>query len=162
MKTLFLCLALLAAVSSSRAAGPCADDAAAACPKTKDWQDRVKCLEQHQDKLSPACKTHLAEMKSRGDAFRDDCKADIGGACLNLQGHALMECLETQGDKLSKPCADRLAAMRAGHRAERERIAAECKDDAQKACAGVAAGGVRDCLRKNEAKLSKECRGALK
>jgi hypothetical protein len=160
MKTLVFGAFFLVASGSAFAAGPCSSDAAALCSGEKSWPERVRCLEEHQAKLSPACKEHLADMKRRGEAFRADCKAEIGAACLNLQGRALVECLEAQGGKLSKACSDRIADMK-GHR-RAERIPGDCKDDAEKTCPGVEAGGVDGCLRRNELKLSKECRSALK
>lgn len=158
MTTLVLLLALL---PNAHAADACKSDAAALCPKAAAGPERVRCLEENAAKLSAACREHLDEMREAGEAFRSDCKADIGGACLNLQGRALLECLEAQGDKLSRPCADKLASIKEAKRAKRERIPAACKDEAQKACADAAAGGILACLRAR-ADLSKACRESLK
>lgn len=159
-------LATLAAAAPALAepsgAGACRKDAAAFCAKLPSGPERVRCLEAHAAALSPECKAHLEEMHSRGEAFRADCRAEIGASCLNLQGRALVECLETQGGKLSKPCADRLAALREARRAVHETIPAACKDDAQRLCSGAASGAIGSCLRAAGDKASRECREALK
>jgi hypothetical protein len=160
MKALLLFAVVLSAAPSFAQTSPCASEAAAVCPKAKPGPERWSCMQANQAKLTPACRQHIAEMKARGEAFREDCKAEIGASCLNLQGHALVECLEGLGGKLSKNCSDRLSTMRGSRRAER--IAAECKEDAVKLCSGQGAGGLDACLRANAAKLSKECGDALK
>jgi hypothetical protein len=100
--------------------------------------------------------------RAEGEAFREDCKAEIGGSCLGLQGRGLIECLEALGPKASKACADRLAAMKAARRAVHESIPASCVDDARALCASAPPGGVAACLRAAAAKLSAACRGALR
>lgn len=162
MKTASLALLLSLAPALSLAADKeaCRADAAALCPKVPAGPERVRCLEEHPAQLSAACREHLEAMREAGESFRADCKADIGGACLNLQGRALLECLEAQGDKLTKACADKLASLREAKRAKHERVPAPCKEEAQKACGDAAAGGILACLRAR-ADLSKACREAL-
>ncbi len=140
----------------------CRADAAALCPKAPRGHARLQCLRAQQARLSKACAAHLDEERSEGEAFRQDCKADIGGSCLGLQGRGLIECLEGLGPRLSPSCAGRLSALRADRRAVHESIPAGCRDDAQRLCAGVASGGVAACLRAHGGALSAACRAGLK
>lgn len=163
-KVLFalLCVPALAGLARAQTVSQaCQPDIASFCPKEQPGPTRFRCLEAHKDKLSAPCQQRLSTMRSEGAAFRADCKADIGASCLGLQRRALLECLESRGDKLSKPCAERVAKMRAFRHARHERIAAACKDDAEKTCAGVGAGGVGACLKAHLSKLSAACRDAM-
>lgn len=164
MKALLLATLLLpAAAYAVDGPGMCAPDAAALCPKIPFGPKRLRCLHAHEDKLSPACKEHLADMHAKGQEFRDACKADIGESCLNLQRRALLECLESRGEKLSKPCAEKVAAIRDEDKSHHELISAACKADAEKLCKGVVSGDGRigACLRQHQAQLSKPCADAL-
>lgn len=166
MKTIALAAAVLAASASTAAfaqpgKGACREDAKKYCGRAARGPESFRCLEEHSSSLSDGCKARLAEMRAEGDAFRADCKAEIGSSCLNLQGRALVECLESQGPKLSKACADRIDAMKKARRGARERLPAACVSEARKDCGQAAAGGVAECLRAKK-DLSKECREALK
>lgn len=140
----------------------CREELTKHCASIQKPPDQVRCLLKHNESRSAACGEALDRERAEGSAFRQDCKTDIGGACLDLQGRALIECLESQGSALSKDCAARLAKMRAERVARHERLSVACKDAAVNHCPGVAAGGIAACLRTSEEKLSKECRESLK
>lgn len=150
-----------AAAGATPLSQACGADISEACAKAAPGPERWRCLEARKDKLSPDCRKRLSEMRDDGDAFRRDCGAEIGGACLGLQRRALVECLESQGNKLSPACSQRLSKLRAQRTSRRERISASCVRDAQKLCAEAPAGGIAACLRRSAGRVSRSCRGEL-
>ncbi len=161
---LALCVLALTSTSSWGAglSSSCREELGSYCGSEHGFLDRLRCLEGKRAKLSAPCKEALDREHAEGESFRSDCKAEIGGSCLNLQGRALMECLERLGDKLAKPCADRVAGMHAERRSRHERIPAACREDAEKSCGGAVSGGINACLKANAEKISKSCKDALK
>lgn len=103
-----LCLAFSAAASAADDR-PCADDAARLCKGVQAGQGRIaRCLKQHQDDLSPACKARMAEGKEIFQA----CKADIKSQCAGVQrgGGRIIRCLRDHEADVSPGCRDQLNA----------------------------------------------------
>ncbi len=135
---------------------PCTADQEKFCSeKSRGKTSVAKCMQDHGDKLSPACKTARAEFEEKllkkkpcfNDEvkFCDDKRKDLP---------QLDACLRAQGDKLSKVCANSLNKMD-------EKMAARnpCYQDALKLCAQERFKPelLKTCLDKNESKLSKLC-----
>ena len=92
---------------------------------------------------------------------RGMCRDEIKKVCGDVKpgDGKLKQCVETNRDKLSPACRERMDHMH--DRAEAALKA--CQADTQKFCAGVELGGGRlhQCLVKNEAALSPDCRATL-
>lgn len=103
------------------------------------------------------------------EQVKEGCKAELESHCKDVtpgEGR-LLACLYAFEDKLSSRCD--YALYDASMRLERavaalSHGATECKSDINKHCGNVQAGEGRiiDCLKKNEAKLSKRCHRAMK
>jgi Cysteine rich repeat len=103
------------------------------------------------------------------DTVANGCKTEITTYCKEVtpgEGR-ILACLYAHEDKLSGQCE--YALYDAAARLERAvaaltYVAKECEADIVANCSGVKAGEGRvlQCLEKNEAKVSKRCKGALK
>ena len=110
-----------------------------------------------------------ADQGSVIEQVKEGCKAELESRCKEVtpgEGR-LLACLYAFEDKLSARCD--YALYDASMRLERavaalSHGAAECKTDIHRHCAAVQAGEGRivDCLKKQESKLGKRCRQALK
>jgi hypothetical protein len=103
------------------------------------------------------------------DTVANGCKTEITTYCKDVKpGEGrILACLYAYEDKLSGKCE--YALYDAAARLERavaalSYVAKECEADIAANCSGVKAGEGRvlQCLEKNEAKVSKRCKGALK
>jgi hypothetical protein len=65
-----------------------------------------QCLESHQDKVSAACKSELADIKAREEANKEACKPDVEKFCSGVApgGGRIMECLKQHESELSDAC----------------------------------------------------------
>ena len=112
---------------------------------------------------------NLFAQESLIETVANGCKAEIETYCKTVtpgEGR-MLACLYAHGDKLSGNCE--YALYDAAARLERAvaaltYVAKECEADIVANCAGVKAGDGRvlQCLEKNEAKVSKRCKGAIK
>ncbi len=90
--------------------GACHADIAALCPNLQpgraDHRAIAQCLQSQQDKLSPACKAEVNEMKAREEAAREACKPDVEKFCAGVAagGGRIMECLKQHESELSDAC----------------------------------------------------------
>jgi len=112
-----------------------------------------------------------AEMAAQGlvDTVKNGCKAELETYCKNVtpgEGRGLA-CLYAYGDKLSAQCE--YALYDAAAQLERfvntmSYAVNECRDDLDKFCSNIKPGEGRliQCLEKNDAKVSKRCKQALK
>ena len=103
------------------------------------------------------------------DTVANGCKTEITTYCKDVKpGEGrILACLYAYEDKLSGQCE--YALYDAAARLERAvaaltYVAKECEADIVANCTGVKAGEGRvlQCLEKNEAKVSKRCKGAIK
>jgi hypothetical protein len=103
------------------------------------------------------------------DTVANGCKTEIATYCKDVKpGEGrILACLYAYEDKLSGKCE--YALYDAAARLERAvaaltYVAKECEADIVANCSAVKAGEGRvlQCLEKNEAKVSKRCKGAIK
>ena len=112
---------------------------------------------------------NLFAQESLIETVANGCKTEIETYCKTVtpgEGR-MLACLYAYGDKLSGKCE--YALYDAAARLERAVaaltcVAKECEADIVANCAGVKAGEGRilQCLEKNETKVSKRCKGAIK
>ena len=112
---------------------------------------------------------NLFAQESLIDTVANGCKTEITTYCKDVKpGEGrILACLYAYEDKLSGKCE--YALYDAAARLERAvaaltYVAKECEADIVANCSGVKAGEGRvlQCLEKNEAKVSKRCKGAIK
>jgi len=151
---------LLALLLAQAAQHPCMDDAKKLCPGVKPGEGRIAaCLKQHQDQVSSACKSRIAEFREGAQA----CQADVQRLCPNTRpGAERSQCMREHKDQVSPECqeffakaADQAADVRAAMRA--------CRADTRKYCKDVKPGEGRivECLRQHQAELSPDCASRL-
>lgn len=103
------------------------------------------------------------------ETVANGCKSEIDTYCKDVtpgEGR-ILACLYAHQDKLSGKCD--YALYDASARLERAvaalgYVASECEEDLMSYCADVQVGEGRvlDCLKKNDARVSKRCKSALK
>lgn len=99
--------------------------------------------------------------ESKAGAQRGVCREEVKKICGDMKpgDGKYKQCLDASHDKLSPACREQLdrgqGRIEAAHKA--------CQADTQKFCAGTQPGDGRlhQCLKKNEAALSPDCRAAL-
>jgi multidrug efflux system membrane fusion protein len=104
---------------------------------------RGQCMREHKDQLSDACKSAMAEARSRGKqrgaALRAACKDDMEKFCADAQGgKARGQCMREHKDQLSDACKSAVAEMRS-HRKHRRSSAAASAEPAAPSAAAPAA-----------------------
>ena len=113
--------------------------------------------------ISAGAEQSLVETVANG------CKAEIDTYCKDVtpgQGR-MLACLYAHSDKLSGKCEYALydaAAQLERAVAALSYVVNECADDLDQFCMGVAAGNgrLKDCLEKNDSKVSSRCKDAMK
>jgi len=103
------CLAMATGASAAQNARPCADDAAKLCQGVQPGGGRVaKCLKEHSNELSPACKDNMGRMKEKAKDFRQACKDDAQKLCKDEKrgGGRIMQCLKQHEGELSPACKE--------------------------------------------------------
>jgi hypothetical protein len=96
--------------------GPCADDFAKYCKDVQPGGGRIaRCLKQHEQELSPACKQHVAEVKKRGKEFRAACEDDVFKLCWDVQpgGGRIVNCLKQHEQELTPDCKAKMQQKKA-------------------------------------------------
>jgi hypothetical protein len=118
LPVLGLCVAAgLAAGSPARADrsghhGPCRADVEKHCAEVEPGGGGAmgRCLREHHEQLSPACRDHLAarheQMKKRADAVYAACKSEVGKYCPDHEPGegGLIRCLRDHEADLSSEC----------------------------------------------------------
>ncbi len=115
---------MFAARASAADKNPCAQDIAKFCKDVKpDFRSIMACLEEHENELSDACKTHEAKMGGRRMEVREEirervkfrkaCNDDIVKLCKDADpaGGGVVKCLQQHEKELSAPCGERLKAL---------------------------------------------------
>jgi hypothetical protein len=93
--------------AQAREQGPCADDVAKYCKDIQPGRGRIaRCLKQHEQELSPACKQHAAEVKKKGQEFRAACEDDVLRLCGDVKagGGRILHCLKQHEQELTPDC----------------------------------------------------------
>lgn len=104
----------LAAAGAAQGQGqvPCADDAAKFCRDVQPGGGRImKCMKEHENELSPACKERVAEMKKGFQEFREACQDDALKFCkdnIKPGGGRIVNCLKEHENELSPECKARM------------------------------------------------------
>lgn len=102
----------LAFAAAGAAQGPCTDDAAKFCGDVQSGGGRLfmKCMREHENELSPACKERIAEMKKGLQEFREACQDDTLKFCKDMKpgGGRVVKCLKEHENELSSECKARL------------------------------------------------------
>ncbi|HEU0188170.1 MAG TPA: cysteine rich repeat-containing protein [Gallionellaceae bacterium] len=101
------CLAMAANVYAEETAKPCADDAAKFCKGVEQGEGRIaRCMKEHENELSPACKQNIAKAKERVKEAAEACKGDIEKVCKDVKpgGGRILRCLKQHEDTLSPAC----------------------------------------------------------
>jgi hypothetical protein len=109
-----LCLAFSAAAGAAGQKA-CAGDVAQFCKGVERGGGRIaRCLNQHQDELSPACKARLDAAKEEGREVAEACKEDAQKHCQDVKrgGGRIMQCLRNHQGELSNKCQDKLDQAR--------------------------------------------------
>jgi hypothetical protein len=102
---------VLASGAFSQEEKPCAGDVAKFCGDVKPGEGRIaKCLKQHKDELSPACKMHLAQVKEAIKETHKACEDDITMFCPGVQpGEGrILNCLKEHKSELSSKCKEHI------------------------------------------------------
>lgn len=109
------CLSLAAVASAEAGGRPCADDAAKLCKDVQKGEGRVaKCLREHKEELSPACKENIAKAKEKFKEMKEECHEDAKKLCKDIQpgGGRIMQCLKQHEGELSQGCKEHMARPR--------------------------------------------------
>jgi hypothetical protein len=161
-------VALLFMVTQAQAAGPCAADAKEFCKGVKLGQGRlVRCMWQHRDQLSPACKQKAKEDWEKLMQISADCAEDAKKFCKGIiPGHGrIAACLMSHEAELSPACKVHSEETRAKINEGIEKLVlGACKKDRDKFCKDVEPGEGRivECLKQNRAKLRPACKAKLR
>lgn len=105
----------VAAPTAGKRQGPCSDDVAKYCKDVQPGGGRMaRCLKQHEQELSPACKQHVAEVKKRGQEFRAACEDDVLKLCGEVQrgGGRIYNCLKQHEQDLTPDCRTQMQQTR--------------------------------------------------
>jgi hypothetical protein len=109
-----LCLILPASVSAQDSKA-CAADAAKLCKGMRPGQGRVaKCLKEHENELSPACKANISEAKEEAKEFSEACKEDAQKNCKGVKpgGGRILQCLKKNEATLTPQCKQEMSKPR--------------------------------------------------
>jgi hypothetical protein len=112
------------ALAEEKSKNPCAEDIAKFCKDAKsDSQSPLKCLKEHENELSEACKAYELKKASKRletreeirarTRFRRACRDDIAKLCkgVNPADGGLIKCLQEHEKELSGLCSENLKAV---------------------------------------------------
>jgi hypothetical protein len=97
--------------------GPCAEDAAKYCKDVQPGGGRMaRCMKEHENELSGACKEHILQMKQRGKEIHEACQDDAMKLCKDVKpGKGMIaRCLKEHREELSPGCKEKLPEVRRG------------------------------------------------
>jgi len=158
-----ICIGLGAAKNApAQHRGPCAEDVAKFCKDEKPGGGAIaKCLEEHENDLSPVCKEHVAKMEQKVEDFKDACQGDLVKFCKDVKpgGGAIAKCLKAHENDLSPTCKERVSQTKQKVQDFKE----ACQGDVTKFCNDVPPGGGRilQCLKGHEVELSPACKAKM-
>lgn len=105
------CLATATDVLAQPTARPCVEDAARLCQGVQQGEGRVaRCLKEHANELSPACKKNIAKAKEEVQEFAQACKDDSEKLCKGTKpgGGRILKCLKQHEGELSAACKEKM------------------------------------------------------
>lgn len=99
----FLAAGALKADSHER---PCKADFEKFCKDVKGRGQKLACLAEHKDELSPACKAKATSVKEHAKEAKDACQDDVKKFCADTKpgGGAIIKCLKGHEAELSAAC----------------------------------------------------------
>lgn len=113
------CLTVAKGVKAEPAARLCAEDAARLCKGVQQGQGRVaRCLKEHANELSPACKENIGKAKEKVQDFKQACKDDSAKHCKGTKpgGGRVLQCLKQHEAELSPACKEKMDQPRGRQR----------------------------------------------
>lgn len=113
------CLTVATGVKAEPAARPCAEDAARLCKGVQQGQGRVaRCLKEHANELSPACKENIGKAKEKVRDFKQACRDDSAKLCKGTKpgGGRILQCLKQHESELSPACKEKMGQPRGRQR----------------------------------------------
>jgi len=121
--TIACCVALFGlgahAQEAGRAGGnPCREDMERLCSDVKPGGGaKIRCLKDHEDELSDACRAQIAEHSQRGNGKLKACGDDAKRLCPKEEpGHGgVLRCLRDHEADLSSECRDALGQAQPQH-----------------------------------------------
>jgi hypothetical protein len=87
--------------------GACTDDVAKFCKDIRPGGGAItKCLEEHENDLSPACKEDIYKVKQKIQDFKEACRGDVNKFCKDVRpGRGrILQCLKQNEAELSPEC----------------------------------------------------------
>jgi len=106
---------------SAQGQGPCADDVQRFCKDVQPGGGRIaRCLKEHEDNVSPACRQHMAEVMKRVHEyheFREACQDDVLRLCAGVKpGEGrIINCLKEYESRLSPECKAKIEERKGQH-----------------------------------------------
>jgi len=85
----------------------CKPDVDKFCHDVKPGEGRIlQCLQKNSESLSGDCKQRISDMKSKMEAAREACKADVEELCNDVKpgDGRIMQCLKKHEEHLSQKC----------------------------------------------------------
>jgi hypothetical protein len=114
--TVWIILLLVAAgIAHGQGQGPCTDDAAKFCKDVQPGGGRImKCMKEHENDLSPACKARIAVVKKGLKDFREACQDDALRLCKDIRpgGGRIISCLMEHMNELSPECKTKVEKVK--------------------------------------------------
>ena len=103
---MFLGIASAAQSQEVNKTGPCKDDIEKFCKDVRPEQGRIlKCMREHENELSQACKEHVSAAREKARDFMKACKNDINKYCQDTRpGGRIINCLKRHETELSADC----------------------------------------------------------
>lgn len=90
---------------------PCKEDIATFCKDVRPGGGRiVRCLKEHEQELSAACRTHQEDLKKKTKEASQACHDDISQFCKDVRpgGGRIINCLKEHEAELSVECKEKV------------------------------------------------------
>ena len=110
-----VCSSMVYLPAKARSAGPCEETVAKFCKDLTPGGGRImKCLNDHQDAQSIACKDWLDDQKKSLKELNTACPTDIASLCnfTNPDSVMVYRCLEDNYVSLKSDCRDKLREIK--------------------------------------------------
>jgi hypothetical protein len=112
-----MCVAAVHVVEA-QGQGPCADDVKKFCKDVHPGAGRIaRCLKEHENNLSLACKRQMSEVKKGVHEFREACEDDVLRLCAGVKpgGGRIIKCLKENENELSPECKAKMDTRKGQH-----------------------------------------------
>jgi hypothetical protein len=109
------CLSLAGGVSAEEKDRPCMADAEKLCKGVEKGEGRIaKCLKEHENEVSAACKENIGKMKEKIKDVAEACKDDAAKVCKDIKpGEGrILRCLKQHEGELSPACKEQMSQPR--------------------------------------------------